>query len=104
MPPIPNTPTSTGYQPLPNTTKVGANYTLQQGDGTIIALAALTVTLTAYTPQTVAIDADGGDVLVTGPIQGGNVIVPHGKVQFFTYSDASAEWSTSSSAATETPV
>jgi hypothetical protein len=92
-------------QPLVNCVETGEDYTLGQNDGIIIALAAITLTLTPspLTGTPLAINAAGGAVLVEGPIQGGPFTLPQGAVEFLSYDPTSATWSTSSAATPPTP-
>ena len=90
-----------GYQVPPNGTRINGDYTLQQGDNVITALAALTVTLTAAGPLPLTIVADGGDVVLTGPLHGGDMTIPQGSLQTLSYSADSGEWSCTGSLVTQ---
>lgn len=93
-------PTSiAGVQYLTNVVRTGVNYTMEQNDAGVLATVAITVTLCpeplALSP--VLIYADGGDVTVAGPLQGGTVTVPQGTTATFSFSPVSNTWGVSSS-------
>ena len=95
----PNDPVAIlGAQPLVNVQETDENYTMGQNDFAVIGTAECTVTLTpsplAATP--VLVVADGGAVTVEGgenTLQGGTVVLTQGSLGFFSFSPASAEWS-----------
>jgi hypothetical protein len=84
-----------GTQPVVNTIDTDEDYTTAQNDGIIIARAALTLTLGAnpLTGSPLIVIADGGDILVNGPIQLGPITVPQGTLQAFSFSQFSETWS-----------
>ena len=91
-------PTSiTGIQYLSNVVRSGINYTMEQNDAAVLAIAAIVVTLCpdplAVTP--VLINASGGAVTVEGPILGGDVVVPQGTTATFSFSPVTNLWSVS---------
>src|SRR5271154_523309 len=89
-----------GTQPVVNTIETDVDYTTEQNDGIIIALTAVTLTLGAnpLTGSPLIVIADGGNVLVTGPIQLGDITVPKGTIQAFSFSPDSDTWSVIASA------
>ena len=92
------TTSNAAIQPLGNlvTTDIN-NYQLQQNDGIVIAKTSLALKLCSNpiigTP--VIINAAGGNVVVSGPIQGGPVLVLQGTLRSFSFDAASGTFSSS---------
>jgi hypothetical protein len=91
-----NVGTTPGPNGIGNVIETDTDYQMEQEDERILVVqngATIALPLEPLLAFPVWIEADGGPVTVTGPIQGGNVILPQGTIGVFTYSTISGTWS-----------
>ena len=91
-----NTATFPGGNNVGNTIITDTNYAMSQDDQRVIVVqtgATITLPTEPLLGYPTYIVADGGTVIVNGPIHGGALTVPEGTIVILVYSSNSGEWS-----------